>query len=200
MVKLNQNEHLTGENLFKAVLLSQLLILIVATIFSFFLFDSANEFRSLFKWEWTFIWIGLISGVFVALLDIYFMRKLPPAMYDDGGINVLLFSSINVWKIGVVAAGAALTEEILFRGVIQTHFGIVIASLVFVLIHYRYLRKWYLLINMTVLSFFIGGIYEYTESLWSVIFLHFIIDYILGIYIYITSKHKEGVHYETRSF
>jgi uncharacterized protein len=69
----------------------------------------------------------------------------------------------------------------LFRGVIQTHFGLFVASIVFALLHVRYLEKWFLFVMVVLLSFFLGYIYQWTNSLWVTIFAHFLIDFILAI-------------------
>jgi len=71
----------------------------------------------------------------------------------------------------------------LFRGVIQQHTNVWIASLIFALVHYRYLFNPFLFFNVTLLSFLIGLLYEYTANLYVTITAHFIIDFLLGIYI-----------------
>lgn len=90
----------------------------------------------------------------------------------------------------------AFSEELLFRGVIQTHFGLFVASTVFALLHVRYLEKLFLFAMVVLLSFFLGYIYELTNSLWVTIFAHFLIDFVLAVDIrlnYIRNmKQKDG--------
>ncbi|MFK4997732.1 type II CAAX prenyl endopeptidase Rce1 family protein [Bacillus sp. N9] len=71
-----------------------------------------------------------------------------------------------------------------FRGIIQTKVGIIVASLIFAFIHLRYWRHWFLIVNVVVLSFWIGLIYSLSgHLLLPVIAMHFTINFILGFYI-----------------
>ncbi|MET3682359.1 membrane protease YdiL (CAAX protease family) [Alkalibacillus flavidus] len=174
---------LSNRELLWNVYLSQTLFLIISFIIGFFLFDSWSTFWSL----WTFdhhelIYYGLIPGVIIVIVDIIMIRYLPARLYDDGGINRRLFTSISIPHIIVLTAFVALSEEILFRGVIQTHFGFWIASILFAIVHIRYLTKWVLLISVLLLSFVIGYIYHITDNLWTTVAAHFVIDLLLGLY------------------
>ncbi|UTW69753.1 CPBP family intramembrane metalloprotease [Anaerobacillus sp. HL2] len=86
----------------------------------------------------------------------------------------------------------AFAEELLFRGVIQTQFGIIPASILFAIIHFRYLRKPILFIITVSLSFFLGWLYLVTENLLVPIFTHFVIDFGLGC---ILSFRKKKIRY-----
>ena len=83
----------------------------------------------------------------------------------------------------MIAAVVAIGEEILFRGVIQTHFGLIAIELIFALVHYRYLFNWFLFVNIIALSFLIGFIYLQTENILVTIFMHFLIDFLIGCII-----------------
>lgn len=171
---------------------TQVLLIIISIILGFILFDSFSAFYELFQWGDTRIWtIGVTSGLFVVLLDLSLMKLLPSSMYDDGGLNAKLFHNKTAVQIALIAACVAISEEILFRGMIQTHAGLVVTSIIFALIHYRYLFNVFLFINIIVLSFFIGFIYEYTENLLVTIVMHFIIDFLLGLYISFSKKDRK---------
>ena len=83
----------------------------------------------------------------------------------------------------LIAALVAISEEILFRGVIQTNTGLIISSIIFAVVHYRYLFNWFLFTNIILLSFLIGYIYLVTNNLVVTIVMHFFIDFILGLII-----------------
>lgn len=88
----------------------------------------------------------------------------------------------------------AFSEELLFRGVIQTHFGLLMASAIFAALHVRYLSKWFLFTMVVLLSFFLGYLYDVTGNLWVTIFAHFLIDFVLAVHIrldYLQAKHYE---------
>lgn len=172
---------------------TQVILAIISLILGFFLFDDFSSFLALMKWDDPNIWlIGGSAGIGIVLLDLILMKTLPSSYYDDGGLNERLFSNKAVWEIALIAGVVAVSEEILFRGVIQTHFGLVISSIIFALIHYRYLFNLFLFINITALSFFIGYIYLVTENLLVTIFLHFIVDFLLGLIIRFTRKKSSG--------
>lgn len=172
---------------------TQVILAIISLILGFFLFDDFSSFLALMKWDDPNIWlIGGSAGIGIVLLDLILMKTLPPSYYDDGGLNEKLFSNKAIWQIALIAAVVAVSEEILFRGVIQTHFGLVISSIIFALIHYRYLFNLFLFINITALSFFIGYIYLVTENLLVTIFLHFLVDFLLGLIIRFTRKKSSG--------
>jgi membrane protease YdiL (CAAX protease family) len=136
--------------------------------------------------------VGIPVGVMVVIIDIVLMKLLPSSYYNDGGLNERIFRHKSVWKIAWIAAIVAFSEELLFRGIIQTKVGLILASFIFAVIHYRYLFNWYLFLNIVLLSFLIGFIYQWTNNLAVTIVMHFIIDFLLGIYIKYRKAEEPG--------
>lgn len=177
------------------LLLTQFLLLAVSFILGVFLFDEFTDFLELFNWNDPLIWqVGTLAGISVVILDLTLMKFLPPSVYDDGGLNERIFRNKNIFQIFIITAFVAVSEEILFRGIIQTHTGLIISSVVFALVHYRYLFNWFLFLNIIFLSFVIGYIYMKTGNLAVTIIMHFIIDFLLGLTISIRNKQEqEGI-------
>lgn len=179
--------------------LTQLLLIVISVIIAFFLFDFSTLRRI---WQFdaaTVFTYGGGSALLVLAVDFLAMRYLPDQWYDDGGINERIFQSRSIPHIFFLCLLIAFSEEWLFRGVIQTHFGLFIASTVFALLHIRYLEKWFLFIMVVLLSFFLGSIYEWTNSLWVTIFAHFLIDFILAVDIrldYVRERKQNGGNQE----
>ncbi len=188
---MNRKTYYPCSVLIRAVVLSQLIIVVAALLLAGILFQSTNEFMAIFSFDMNVLAIGLIVGAVCVAADLLLMKILPEQAFYDGGINERLFTCLQPIQIFFLTLLIAFSEELLFRGVLQTHTGFVLASIVFIAVHVRYLKNTYLLINVTILSFLLGYVYESTESLWSVFIIHFIIDYILGIYIHYSNK--EGV-------
>ncbi|MBS4194530.1 CPBP family intramembrane glutamic endopeptidase [Lederbergia citri] len=185
-------KNLTGKELVFHLLLTQSLIILLALILCWILFPDMSTILKLFHWDIVWIVIGLCSGLTVVALDLVLMKKVPNEYYDDGGINEKIFSGMPIWKIGVLSLLIAFSEELLFRGVIQTHFGFWIASIIFSFIHFRYLSNWYLLLNVSLLSLWIGLIYEWSgQQIFPVIITHFMIDFLLGIKMSRNSVHND---------
>ncbi|PLR86108.1 CPBP family intramembrane metalloprotease [Bacillus canaveralius] len=163
---------------------TQILLLTIALILGMILFDSLSAFFDLFKWsDPNILFVGGIAGVGVVLVDMLLMKVLPPSFYDDGGLNEKIFRNVNIAHIAVISAVVATGEEILFRGVIQTNFGIIVSSIIFALVHYRYLFNWFLFSNIVLLSFLIGFVFYWTNNLLVTVFMHFLIDFLLGLTI-----------------
>ena len=183
-------DELSDKELVKHLYLTQLLLIIISSALGWFLFDTLESFLQLFDWKDPYIWfIGVPAGLLVVCMDLLFMKYLPSSYYDDGGLNEKLFSNRTGWEIIFISLIVAASEEILFRGILQTHFGLIASSIIFALIHYRYLFNWFLFVNITLLSFLIGVIYEWTENLLVTIVMHFIIDALLG---FVIKRKKRG--------
>src|SRR5690625_3487599 len=94
-----------------------------------------------------------------------------------------MFQNRSIGDIFLLALIIAISEELLFRGIIQTTFGYFIASLIFALVHLRYLKKPVLFLSVLLLSFYIGFLFKITGSLLVTITMHFTIDFLLGLMI-----------------
>jgi membrane protease YdiL (CAAX protease family) len=178
---------LTDKELLFHLYMTQIILLVISLILGFFLFDNFSFFQ--FNWmDSRILSIGIPCGIAVVIADLFLMNILPPSYYDDGGLNERIFKYRNLFHILIIAAVVAFSEELLFRGIIQTKVGLLFASTIFAIIHYRYLFNWFLFFNIILLSFFIGFIYLKTGNLAVTIWMHFIIDFLLGLYI----KYRKG--------
>ena len=163
---------------------TQFLLLVVSIILGFFLFNDMDSFFMLWTLDLKQILIyGGGSAILVIIIDFLIMRWVPKHVYDDGGINELVFRNRNYFHIFFLCIIIAFAEELLFRGIIQTHFGIVIASVIFALLHVRYLYKWVLFTAVVLLSFLLGYLYLITNNLLVTFFAHFLIDFVFALKI-----------------
>lgn len=169
--------------------ITQVIILTISIISSIFLFHDYQSFFHLFKVNSSILSLGVVSGIIIVILDLILMRVLPQHYYDDGGVNEKIFKDRSFLEILFLAAVIALSEELLFRGVIQTNFGMVIASIVFAIAHIRYWGHWFLIVNIVVLSFWMGLVYEFSDhNVVTTIVMHFIVDFLLGLSIKYNNK------------
>lgn len=177
-------ESLSTKELTKAVYLSQLLFLGIALILGFILIGDFNLVRKMFLFRPEEIfYYGVLFALALVIIEIILYNLLPKKYFDDGGINEKLFRNQSVVSIFFIALTVAVSEEFLFRGVIQTTFGYLFASSLFVLLHTRYLRKPILLVLLIGTSFLIGFLFELTNNLLVTIVFHFVVDFTLGLYI-----------------
>jgi uncharacterized protein len=174
---------LTDRELLVHLYMTQIILLVITFILGILLYDHFSFMQAIDFSDLRILSIGVPVGVAIVLVDILLMKMLPPHFYDDGGLNERIFKNRSVIHIIWIAAFVAISEELLFRGVIQTKVGLILASLIFAIIHYRYLFNWFLFSNIVILSFFIGFIFEWTNNLVITMVTHFIIDFLLGLYI-----------------
>jgi len=184
---------LTEKELLFHLVATQIVLLTISAILGMILFDSLNEFKNLFIWDdFSVLTVGFGAGILVVTVDVLLMKFLPPSYYDDGGLNERIFKNKTILQIALIAAMVAISEEILFRGIIQTNAGLMITSIIFAVVHYRYLFNWFLFVNIILLSFFIGYIYMQTDNLLVTIVMHFIIDFLLGLMIKFRARAANG--------
>lgn len=163
------------------IYLTQITILFLAIILGWFLLDGWSGLSSLFQWDpHKIIVYGGGSAILVIFIELVLERKLPQYLLDDGGINERVFRGKSISEILIMTIIIALAEELLFRGVIQTSFGVITASILFALLHIRYMHKIVLFALTVLLSFFLGWIFYLTGNLFITIIAHFIIDFTLG--------------------
>ncbi len=187
---------LTDKELLFHLYMTQIILFAVSFILSILLFDHFSYFNYMHWNDVRILFIGVPCGLGVVIIDIILMKWLPASYYDDGGLNERIFRNKPILQIIWIASLVAFSEELLFRGIIQTKVGLILASLIFAIIHFRYLHNWYLFLNIVLLSFFIGFIYEHTNNFAVTITMHFVIDFLLGVYIKLKwSNHhdQEGV-------
>jgi uncharacterized protein len=172
---------------------TQVILLSISLILGLIIYKDLWFIGSLFIWNDTSIFsIGILAGILVVFIDLFFMKVLPKSFYDDGGLNEKIFQNRNIFHIAFIALFVAFSEELLFRGIIQTHVGLIGASIIFAVIHYRYLFNWYLFANIIILSFLIGYIFYLTDNLAVTFVMHFIVDFLLGSFIMIKNKKSQN--------
>jgi len=180
---------LTDRELLLNLYVTQITMLVVAILISWLLGNPFIPLTYLFL-QWDHVLIGVVFGVIVVLLEVLLYKKIPEKWFDDGGINKRVFSNLHPVHIVFLSLIVATSEEILFRGVLQSQFGIWVASLLFALVHFRYLSNIFLFSFTVALSFSLGGLFLLTENLLTVIVAHFVIDVILGLLIRNENKNE----------
>ncbi|MGE7601400.1 CPBP family intramembrane glutamic endopeptidase [Peribacillus sp. NPDC097675] len=184
-------KQLTDKQLLYNLFLTQMVILAIALFLGFILFEDLSDFLNIFSFnDMNILLVGVPAGILVVIFDVSMMKLTPASYHDDGGVNERIFSSLPYFMIFIVALVVAVSEELLFRGVIQSHIGLLWTSIIFAAVHYRYLFNWFLFLSVLVLSFFIGFLFEWTQNVLVTITAHFLIDFILGILI--RRKYRNG--------
>ncbi|WP_243290093.1 CPBP family intramembrane glutamic endopeptidase [Bacillus sp. FJAT-47783] len=177
-------KQMNDQQLLVNLLLTQAVLFFISVVLYFFLFKDIHHLFHFVQLDFAEIIIyGGGLALLVIIVDFLFMKILPADMLDDGGVNERLFQKRSILEILFLTTIIAFTEEILFRGVLQTKFGIMIASVIFAILHIRYLSKWFLFILVTAISFLLGLVFELTNNLLTTMFSHFLIDFLFALHI-----------------
>jgi uncharacterized protein len=172
----------TSKQLLLNVYFSQGLFIGFAMIISFF-FDVPFPWNLNDEITITHFLLAIGTGLFLPFLSIELKKRLPADSLDDGGINEKIFGSLSYLHIFVLTGIIAFAEEWLFRGVLQSLLGLVLTSMLFSLLHVRYIKKPLLFGIVTTLSFWLGILYEITGTIWVPFLTHFLIDFLSGSWI-----------------
>ena len=177
-------KNLTDKQIREQLYVTQFIFIIISLLLSLFLFDSFSTWKYLFSVQFMqIILFGVVPALGLVGIEIILSKIIAAHHLDDGGINERVFKNQSVFHVFCISMIVAISEEVLFRGVIQTTFGFVFASTLFIIVHFRYLKKPVLLIAIIITSFGIGYLYEVTNNLLVTIVFHFIVDFLLGLYI-----------------
>ncbi|MGG3509979.1 CPBP family intramembrane glutamic endopeptidase [Paenibacillus lautus] len=162
--------------------LTQALTLIAGLIW--ILFQQRNPFGLfIIPQDIEFVYWGLGLAAAMLVVDFVLSRFVSEDSMDDGGINEMLFRKRPVWHIFIIALIVSICEELLFRGAIQHAFGPYWTSILFALIHVRYLKHWLPTGWVFLSSYGLGYVYIQTGTIWAPILCHFLIDFISGMLI-----------------
>ncbi|WP_309118685.1 CPBP family intramembrane glutamic endopeptidase [Paenibacillus sp.] len=132
---------------------------------------------------WTpWLW-GAGLAVVVLVADGVLSRFVPEDVTDDGGINDMLFRTRPVWHIILLSFLVSVCEEVLFRGAVQHWMGPYWTSILFAVVHVRYLKHWLMTGIVFSISYGLGYVAVRTGTLWTPIAAHFIIDLVMGLII-----------------
>ncbi|SFS59538.1 type II CAAX endopeptidase family protein [Paenibacillus sp. 453mf] len=173
---------LTDRLLLINLYLTQGLTLIIGLVWIFFQQRNPLDILALPDgWRFVIYCLGLAAVMLV--IDFLLSSFMPEDSMDDGGINNMLFQNRPIWHIVCIAAIVSVCEELLFRGAIQHAFGPYWTSIIFALIHFRYLNHWLPTGWVFLSSYGLGYIYEQSGTLWAPILCHFLIDLISGLAI-----------------
>ncbi|WLD91860.1 CPBP family intramembrane glutamic endopeptidase [Alkalihalobacillus sp. AL-G] len=175
---------ITQKELFMNLYLTQVIFLTVAILLSIVFDQDLHQWKKMMTFDPIIVLLWSFPVAFaVILFDLILWKIMPQAWVDDGGINERIFSEISLFHLALLALVISVSEELLFRGVLQNNIGYIPASLLFALMHIRYLMKPLLLIVATVISLILGGLFLWTENLLVPIVIHFLIDFVLGLMI-----------------
>lgn len=161
--------------------ITQLIVLLVAAIGSNLLYEWP-ELLARFRFPaWPYMLWALVLAVLGAGWGALMDRWLPERWLDDGAINQRIFQGLSPLFAFLLCLLIGIAEEWLFRGVVQPLLGNGITSLLFSVIHFRYLRKPILLITVYATSYLLGLLFAESGSLLPPIAAHTLLNFISAL-------------------
>ncbi|ADU30095.1 type II CAAX endopeptidase family protein [Evansella cellulosilytica] len=176
-------KRLTDKELLLNLYITQFIIIVAVFLLSRIIQGDWFFVFTLFFWEWKHALLGGFVALIIVVIELLLVKVVPRSWLDDGGVNERVFQKRSPIHILIIASIVGISEELLFRGVLQASFGIIPASLLFALIHIRYLQNFFLFSFTIGLSFLLGLLFIYTGNLLTVIVSHIVIDLLLGLAI-----------------
>ncbi|RYL94861.1 CPBP family intramembrane metalloprotease [Sporolactobacillus sp. THM7-4] len=174
-------DQISDRDMRKTLYLSQGIIIGLSALIVFINPGLLRDFPGWTKMNFPIFLLTCGTSTGIAALQILLDRWIPDQWTDDGGINVRMFQALSYFHIPIAMAVVAVAEEFLFRGLLQPMLGYPAASILFALVHTRYLKKPLLLISALLLGFYLGALFLVFHSLAASILAHYTMNVLLGI-------------------
>lgn len=167
---------------------TQGIVLTIALISSLF-FRGWEKSLLLFTFPgWKELLFATLTAIIIVIINILSEKFLPTRWQDDGDINKRIFLGLSLPSTLLLCILVGIGEEWLFRGVIQPYIGNGWTSLLFTLIHFRYLREPLLVISVFVTSYLLGSLFDMSHRLLAPIAAHALIDFTLALYLQLAAR------------
>ncbi|NLM21006.1 MAG: CPBP family intramembrane metalloprotease [Peptococcaceae bacterium] len=165
------------------IILTQAILLVVAVAIKFF-WAPHISLHLLLETKITpgIIAVLLLGTLLLLLLQLLFYKCVPRHELAEE-LNRMLMEKFSLTELCFIFFTGALVEEFLFRFLLQSLLGITLTSLIFALIHVRYISKKYMLLEVFLLSIILGIIFEITSMLYVPIVCHFMLNILTALLI-----------------
>ncbi|WP_255298357.1 CPBP family intramembrane glutamic endopeptidase [Brevibacillus dissolubilis] len=170
------------------LLLTQGILLLIATISAWLVHSWQGLLTELRPPAPHFVLTAVGISIGVVGLNLLMDRFLPKSWLEDGEINNRVFQGLSLGSTAGFCLLVGVAEELMFRGVVQVLLGNVWTSLLFTLIHFRYLKKPILVVSVFATSYVLGWLYDWSQSLLPSMVMHGLIDFFLALWIQRLSK------------
>jgi len=121
-----------------------------------------------------FFVFGALSGVLLSIVGLVMTKVESFKAFNQLVYEIMgpLFAHSKIIDIALIAAASGFCEEVFYRGVLQTEFGIIIASLIFGLCHFAGMQFYLYVIWAALAGYLFGLLFEISHSLWLPITAH----------------------------
>ncbi len=179
--------HSSREKILWTVIIPQMILLTISTLWIYF--DSKNYvLQYLKKFNIKIFACAVITGVILAFLGYGFYKWMKKAKKCQGIVELFedvlspAFSNLQPRDIVILSMVSGFSEEIFFRGLLFTHFGIIVSSLAFGILHMPGFKFWIYAVWAALSGVLFCFFLSLSGSLWLPIIAH-IINNMIGMFI-----------------
>ena len=179
--------HNSREKLLWTVLIPQMILLTISTLWIYF--DSKNYVLQYFKkFNIQILICAIITGIILAILGYVFYKWMKKTKRFYSMVELFeevlspSFSNLKQQDVIILSMVSGFSEEIFFRGLLYTHFGISVSSLAFGILHMPGFKFWVYAVWATLSGALFCILLSFSGSLWLPIIAH-IINNIIGMFI-----------------
>lgn len=135
---------------------------------------SIDLLPSLVNVEFWHLFYGVFTGLSLSLLGFSLTRVEKLKSFNQLVYEIMgpLFARSSITDIALIAASSGFCEEVFYRGVLQSQFGIIAASLIFGICHFAGKQYFLYVIWATLAGYLFGRLYEISHCLWLPIIVH----------------------------
>ena len=179
--------HRNREKILWTVIIPQMILLTISTLWIYF--DSKNYvLQYLKKFNIKIFACAVITGIILAYLGYVFYKWMKKAKKFKAIVELFedvlspAFSSLKLRDVVILSMISGFSEEIFFRGLLFTHFGIIVSSLAFGILHMPGFKFWIYAVwaahSGALFCFFLS----ISGSLWLPVIAH-VINNMIGMFI-----------------
>lgn len=124
--------------------------------------------------------IGALIGISLSVFGLFMTRVESFKSFQQLVYEIMgpLFAHSKIVDIALIALASGFCEEVFYRGVLQTQFGIIVASLIFGICHFAGKQFYLYVIWATLAGYLFGRLFEISHSLWLPITVHAVSNFV----------------------
>lgn len=185
------NTGYTREKVLWMATIPQIILLVLSM--SWIYFVPKDNIAGYFKFSYLTILEGIGIGIGMSILGYIFYLVIKKTKSLSATVELFerilspTFSHLNVLDIFLLSLTAGFCEEIFFRGLVLTKFGIILSSIAFGLLHLPGLKFWIYALWATLSGFILGFLFVWSGTLYLPIVAH-AVNNICGMFLLRTIK------------
>ena len=187
------NTNYSREKVLWMVIIPQIILLVLSMGWIYFI--PQDNISAYFKFSYIIILEGIGIGIGLSTLGYVFYIIIKKTKSLNSTVELFerilspAFRNLNALDIFLLSFTAGFCEEIFFRGLVLTKFGIILSSIAFGLLHLPGLKFWIYALWAMLSGFILGFLFIWSGTLYLPIVAH-AVNNICGMFLLRTIKIK----------